>query len=119
MASLGSTGDLPGQFNRPTNVAVDQTGDIYVTDWLNHRVQVFTPELRYITTLLGDATFSAWNWEKIKSNPAMVRQLHLLNDLSVMERFLFPVAVEVDSQARVAVLETGRHRIQVYQKQTD
>ena len=29
-----------GFFNRPTGVAVDKDGDIYVADWLNNRVQV-------------------------------------------------------------------------------
>ena len=33
-----------GLFNRPTGVAVDKDGDVYVADWLNNRVQVLTPE---------------------------------------------------------------------------
>ena len=37
-----------GEFNRPSGVAVDKDGDIYVADWLNNRVQVLTPEGRFI-----------------------------------------------------------------------
>ena len=35
LASLGSSGDLPGQFSKPSDIAVDGEGDVYVTDWLN------------------------------------------------------------------------------------
>ena len=39
---LQGTGD--GQFNFPTDVAVDpKTNHVYVTDRLNNRIQVFAP----------------------------------------------------------------------------
>ena len=45
-ASSGQTiyaaGAGPGQFNRPSGVAVDSSGRIYVADTGNHRVQVFS-----------------------------------------------------------------------------
>ena len=47
-----------GLFNRPTGVAVDKDGDVYVADWLNNRVQVLTPEGRFITEFTGDAALS-------------------------------------------------------------
>ena len=117
LGGLGSSGDLPGQFNRPTNLAVDQDGDIYVADWRNNRVQVFTPDFRYVTSMLGDATLSPWAWEKIRSSPLLVKQYQLMKDMTPLQRLLYPVAVEVDSEGAVAVLETARHRIQVYQKE--
>ena len=118
LACFGSSGDLPGQFNRPTGVAADQEGDIYVADWRNHRVQVFTPEFKYVTSLLGDATISDWNWEKLKSNPDNLLQYRLLKDFTPLQRFYYPVAIELDNDGRVLVLETASHRIQVYQKMT-
>ena len=33
-----------GQFNYPAHVAIDRRGLLYVTDYLNCRVQIFTPE---------------------------------------------------------------------------
>jgi len=41
-------GPLPGQFNHPSGVALDQAGNIYVSDTLNHRVQVFSSSGTFI-----------------------------------------------------------------------
>ncbi len=41
-ASWGTSGSGNGQFNRPTGVAVDSSGNVYVADSLNHRIQKFT-----------------------------------------------------------------------------
>jgi DNA-binding beta-propeller fold protein YncE len=45
----------PDTLNHPTDVAVDSDGDIYVTDWGNHRVCVFDSEGRPICNLIGNA----------------------------------------------------------------
>ncbi len=37
----GRSGKLPGQFNTPTSLTVDNDGYLYVTDFSNHRVQIF------------------------------------------------------------------------------
>lgn len=47
--SWGSTGALPGQFNRPTGIAVDHNGDVYVADTMNHRIQKFDASGGFIT----------------------------------------------------------------------
>ncbi|MEQ1892335.1 MAG: hypothetical protein ABL998_07345 [Planctomycetota bacterium] len=41
----GRRGEAPGEFNYPTNLALDGTGRVYVTDSLNFRVQVLSSEL--------------------------------------------------------------------------
>ena len=41
-------GEAPGQFLFPTYVAVDKQGNLYVTDTLNSRVQVFDPDGKYV-----------------------------------------------------------------------
>ena len=38
----------PGDFARPTNVAVDQDGNLYVSDTLNDRIQIFDAEGNFI-----------------------------------------------------------------------
>ena len=108
-----------GQFNRPTGVAVDQDGDIYVADWLNNRVQVLTPEGRFITEFTGDAGLSKWGVSKIESNPDMIRQRNGVRDFTPEQVLWAPVAVKVDNTGRVIIADTNRHRFQVYQKNTE
>ena len=45
--SLGD--EDPGTFSKPTNVAVDKEGDVYVTDTLNNRVQIFDADGKFIS----------------------------------------------------------------------
>ena len=50
---IGTTGKehaltTPGDFGQPTNVAVDQDNNLYVSDTLNNRVQVFDAEGNFI-----------------------------------------------------------------------
>eukprot|EP00002_Diphylleia_rotans_P026849 TRINITY_DN5370_c0_g1_i1.p1 TRINITY_DN5370_c0_g1~~TRINITY_DN5370_c0_g1_i1.p1 ORF type:complete len:439 (+),score=86.71 TRINITY_DN5370_c0_g1_i1:68-1384(+) len=46
------SGAGPGQFNGAWGIAVHpMTGEIYVADYSNHRVQVFTPEFEYIRSI--------------------------------------------------------------------
>jgi len=43
-----SAGNDPGQFLFPTYVALDSSGNVYVTDTLNSRVQMFDPDGKYL-----------------------------------------------------------------------
>ena len=45
VASFGREGSGQGELNRPTDVAVDPEGDVYVCDWANNRV-IFAPDFR-------------------------------------------------------------------------
>jgi len=108
-----------GLFNRPAGVAVDNDGDIYVADWLNNRVQVLTPEGRFITEFTGDAGLSKWGVGKIESNPDMIRQRNGVRDFTPEKVLWAPVAVKVDDNGRVIIADTSRHRFQVYQKNTE
>lgn len=47
-ARVGSRGAAEGQFNFPTGVAVGPDGQVFVTDTMNYRVQVFGPDLRVV-----------------------------------------------------------------------
>ena len=114
-ASLSGLGDLHG----PTGVAVDSEGDVYVTDWGNHRLQVYAPDGSFIATLVGDAQVpSPWAQTYIDANPDVIKARRRV-DLEPEWRFRRPVAVNVDDQDRIFVLECGRHRIQVYNKEKD
>ena len=41
LASFGSEGDGPGQFNKPYRLTVDRSGLIFVSDTGNNSLQVF------------------------------------------------------------------------------
>ncbi len=43
-SSFGKYGSGKGQFNCPQDIACDRTGKVYVADYYNHRIQVFTVE---------------------------------------------------------------------------
>ena len=40
ITSFGTEGKRRGEFNYPTDIAIDKDGKIYVTEYGNHRVQV-------------------------------------------------------------------------------
>jgi DNA-binding beta-propeller fold protein YncE len=44
----GCEGAAPGQFNLPTGIALDHTGNVLVADSYNCRVQRFTPDGRFV-----------------------------------------------------------------------
>ncbi|MCH7734977.1 MAG: NHL repeat-containing protein [Chloroflexi bacterium] len=44
----GSFGTDPGQFSTPTSINFDQDGNVYVSEFRGHRVQIFTQDGRLI-----------------------------------------------------------------------
>jgi sugar lactone lactonase YvrE len=49
IATVGSKGSEPGQFNLPHTLAVDAKGNVYVGDRSNRRIQVFDDDLTFKT----------------------------------------------------------------------
>ncbi|MQF96614.1 MAG: hypothetical protein FI731_13175, partial [SAR202 cluster bacterium] len=108
-----------GSLKGPSGVAVDSDGDVYVTDWGNHRLQIYDAQGRYITVLVGDAQEpSAWTQTYLDANPEIVKARRRA-DLEPEWRFHRPVAVNVDEEGRILVLESYRHRLQIYNKLKD
>ncbi len=119
LMKFGTSGQGDGEFDRPTGVAVDKDGIIYVTDFKNDRLQVFDADGSFIAKLTGDATLSKWGRERVALDPSMVRGREIAQGLNEQEKvFHGPIAVEVDDEGRVFVVECSRQRLQVYRKQT-
>ena len=57
------------QYRRPTSVAVDADGFIFVADWGNERVKVLGPDSGFRLPLRGEAAVSKWAQEYFDSNP--------------------------------------------------
>ena len=113
------TSDGVGSLKGPSGVAVDSEGDVYVTDWRNHRVQIYDASGRFITTLVGDAQEpSPWTQTYIDANPEIIKARRRAN-MEPEWRFRRPVAVNVDANFRIIVLESARHRLQIYNKLKD
>ncbi|HYZ21516.1 MAG TPA: NHL repeat-containing protein [Rhodopila sp.] len=110
-----------GLLNHPTDVAVDNDGDIYIADWGNHRISIFDREGRPITNLMGDAqVMSKWGQQVIDANPDMRKALRRVRNLEPQWRFCFPTAVDFNPATdEIIVADSQRNRLQVYRKIRD
>ena len=117
LMKFGSAGKGQGELNRPTSVDVDSDGLIYVADWGNDRLQVFDPEGNSVAIMTGDATISKWGKDKLDANSEMWQERDIAQGIEREKNFWGPVAVEVDDQGRIFVVESCRQRIQIYRKQ--
>ena len=129
-ATFGKSGQSDGEFDRPSGVAVDRRGNIYVADWRNERVQVLGPDGTFITKLRGESGVSKWGQEYFISNQDELEERnkadleppldlqpvdYLRNESASIEKFFWgPISVKVDDEDRLFVVDSCRHRIQVY-----
>ena len=104
--------------HRPSGVAVDEDGDVYVTDWDVHRLVIYDANGNYLTSFEGDEVEpSPWRQERIEEELDVRNARKRAEDLSIEKKFRWPVAVNVDDEGRIMVLESQAARIQVYVKE--
>ena len=129
----GTTGQGDGDFNRPSGVAVDHDGSIYVADWGNERVQLLGPDGSFRAKLRGESMLSKWSEDYFVANKDELearQESDLEPELdpstpdfprhqsAAVEKFFWgPTSVKVDDQGRVYVVDSRRHRIQIYRKE--
>jgi DNA-binding beta-propeller fold protein YncE len=129
-----------GTFARPTNIAVDAKGDLYVADTLNDRIQIFDAEGNFIS-LFGRAGDGPGAFGRPKGL-AVDRDGHIwvadtsMDRVQVFDRegrlagyfgmhgtlpgqFILPTGIAIDKQNRVLVSEQFKGRVQVFRYITD
>lgn len=117
-------------FSRPSGVAVDRDGNLHVADWGNERVQVLGLDGQVQLTLRGESGLSKWGAsyfianqdelaERQKADLEPVLELPQTDakryeSASIEKLFWGPIAVKIDAAGRLYVVESCRHRIQIY-----
>lgn len=88
--TIGKRGHEPGDFNFPTNIALNSEGNLYVVDTGNWRIQVFDPEGRLLKTFgqIGD----------------------------VSGTFTRPKGIGIDSEDHVYVVDAAFENVQIFDK---
>ena len=113
---LGTPGNGTGELNKPSDVAVDQHGDIYVVDRGNNRVLIYNHRGMFLESLIGDATMTDKGVQKLLTNPDALRLRDNVVNFDREKRLAAPTSIKVDDEGRIYIVDTGRWRIQVYQK---
>ncbi len=120
LMSFGAPGSGQGELRRPTGVAVDEEGDVYVVDWVADAVHAYGPDGLYLTTFRGDARQpSKWGQQLLDAGPDYRKARNRAYSLEPEWGFCYPVAIEVDLEGRIAIVDQQRSRLQVYIKEKD
>jgi DNA-binding beta-propeller fold protein YncE len=128
-------GEAPGQFLFPTYVTVDQAGNVYVTDTLNSRVQMFSPDGRYVKSFgqrgnawgmfdkpkgvaldsFGNVYVADSGWSNVQIfNPTGQILLFFGGRGPIPGMLKNPTAIAIDAQNQIYVADYLNHRIEQY-----
>ena len=136
IARIGQRGIQLGQFNFPTNVAVDSAGRLYVSDSLNFRVQVFDADLNPLRQIgeKGDMPgyFSHPKGLALDSDDHLYVVDAHFESVQIFDRegrlllafgeeghgpgqFWLPTGIAVSADDRIWVADSYNRRVQVFQ----
>jgi DNA-binding beta-propeller fold protein YncE len=134
VSRFGGKGDRPGEFNAPQAVSVDPSGNIYIADTGNNRVQKFDSSGRFLTQIGGfgwgpeqfNEPVSLWAENGLDVFVAdydnqrisrFDRDLHFIGSLLSSESwpealsFGFPLDVSFSSQSELYCLDGENRRV--------
>ncbi len=122
---VGSEGSGPGQFREPHGIAVAPNGEIYVADTGNKRVQVLSPEGKFLREIKQGkepfkqvfdvaATANGEIWV-LDSERASIERFSsdgkYLAGIGESVGFYFPRGIALDAEGNIYVADTGGSRI--------
>ncbi|PIX97355.1 MAG: 6-bladed beta-propeller [Hydrogenophilales bacterium CG_4_9_14_3_um_filter_63_34] len=133
---IGLEGAETGQFHSPTHIAVSRAGTIFVTDALNFRVQVLTPEGKFIRSFgaAGDGPgyFSRPKGVAVDGDGNIYVVDALFDNIQVFDpegrllmsfgkpgqelgEFWLPSGIFIDRHNRIYVSDSYNKRVQIFQ----
>jgi DNA-binding beta-propeller fold protein YncE len=116
LAIFGADGPAEARLKRPSGVAVDDDGLVYVADWGNNLVKIFAPGGELLVSLEGDADLSAWALEYLAADATTAALRQKAADPEQEKRFWGPTGIKLGDRGRLYVVESCRHRMQIYRK---
>ena len=131
----GTSGDGPGQFKEPWDVATDTSGNFYVSDFGGHRIQKFDPAGNVLMTIgkegQADGEFEQPSgifvasdgfiyvcdtFNKAKDSIGRIQKFDSNGNFvkSWSHNFFGPRSIVGNNSNRLYVSDTGNHKIQVF-----
>ncbi len=133
---IGKVGSIEGMFHYPTNIFLSKDGKIYISDTLNFRIQIFTPEGKFIHAFgeAGDGPgyFSRPRGVAVDSDgniyvvDALFDNVQMFNSEgrllmafggtgSAYGEFWLPAGIYIDGTDRIYVSDSYNKRVQIFQ----
>jgi DNA-binding beta-propeller fold protein YncE len=133
---VGREGEMEGMFHYPTNIFVSKDGRIFVSDSLNFRIQIFTPdwEFQHSFGKAGNSPgfFSRPKGVAVDSEGNIYVVDALFDNVQIFDavgnllmdfggpgygygEFWLPSGIFIDSMDRIYVSDTYNKRVQVFQ----
>jgi DNA-binding beta-propeller fold protein YncE len=135
--AIGKRGVERGEFNFPTNLAVDKQGRLYVADTLNFRIQVFDNTGAFVKSIGsqgdGPGHLNRAKGVGVDSDGNIYIADSSFNNFQIFDgdgkillfvgatgtgagEFLLPAGLFVDDEDRIYVADQGNARVQVFQR---
>lgn len=135
LSHFGKNGVGPGEFHYPTNIFIGRDGDLYVTDSLNFRIQIFDREGNFISGFgrHGDAagSFSKPKGIAVDSDGNIYVADAEFDNIQIFDRYgnlllffgntgrkkgemVLPAGLFIDDMDRIYVADSYNKRIQIF-----
>lgn len=128
----GTAGSGEGEFNHPTDIAVDKNNNIYVVDWKNNRIQKFDSEGNHIRWGNVDTEFErpfgiaidkagfiyVTDYYRIQKFDEVGNSVPEWGRQGSLEGFFqFPSGIAIDGQGNVLFANAENNRVQKFDSQ--